>query len=151
VGALLIAAEVKKFIAVAYNAFPLLLEKGFELRQILQDNGHRYPSGTHNGQNLIEVIGQRYIRKFVHYKVAMHGQAAAVFMVCQIKELLKELRIKDTDKEVKARIIVWYQSKQSDFLFSQTRQVKLIGGGKPCKALQIEFFKPCGKRDLNTL
>ena len=81
----------------------------------------------------------------------MHGQAAAVFKVCQIKELLKELRIKDTDKEVKARIIVWYQSEQSDFLFSQTRQLKLIGGGKPCKALQIEFFKPCGKRDLNTL
>ena len=50
-------------------------------------------------------------------------------------KLLKELGIKDTDKEIKARIIVWYQSKQSDFLFSQTRQVKLIGGSKPCKAL----------------
>ena len=34
---LLIAAEIEKFIAVAYDAFPLLLEKGFELRQILQD------------------------------------------------------------------------------------------------------------------
>ena len=36
-GTLLIAAEVKKLIAVAYNAFPLLLKKSFELRQILQD------------------------------------------------------------------------------------------------------------------
>ena len=83
--------------------------------------------------------------------MAMHRQASAVLVVCQIKELLKELRIKDTDKEVKARIIVGYQGKQSDFLFSQTRQVKLIGGGKPCKALQIEFFKPCGKGYLDTL
>ena len=73
---------------------PLLLKRAFELRQILQDNGYRYPSGTHNGQNLIEIIGQRHICKFVHYKVAMHGQAAAVFMVCQIKELLERAAYK---------------------------------------------------------
>ena len=48
--------------------------------------------------------------------------------------------IKDTDKEVKTRVVVWYQSEQSDLLFAQTWQVKLIGGSKPCKALQIEFF-----------
>ena len=91
------------------------------------------------------------IRKFVHYEMAMHRQASAVLVVCQIKKLLKELGIKDTDKEVKARVVVWYQSEQSDLLFSQTWQVKLIGGGKPCKALQIEFFKPCGKGYLDTL
>lgn len=71
--------------------------------------------------------------------MAMHRQASAVLVICQIKKLLKELGIKDTDKEVKARVVVWYQSEQSDLLFSQTWQVKLIGGGKPCKALQIEF------------
>lgn len=68
-----------------------------------------------------------------------------------IKKLLKELGIKDTDKEVKTRVVVWYQSEQSDLLFAQTWQVKLIGGSKPCKALQIEFFKPCGKSYLDTL
>ena len=77
--------------------------------------------------------------------MAMHRQASAVLVVCQIKKLLKELGIKDTDKEVKARVVIWYQSEQSYLLFSQIWQVKLIGGGKPCKALQIEFFKPCGK------
>ena len=76
--------------------------------------------------------------------MAMHRQASAVLVVCQIKKLLKELGIKDTDKEVKARVVVGYQSEQSDLLFSQTWQVKLIGGGQSCKALQIEFFKPCG-------
>ena len=49
--------------------------------------------------------------------MAMHRQASAVLVVCQIKKLLKELGIKDTDKEVKARVVVWYQSEQSD-LFS---------------------------------
>lgn len=83
--------------------------------------------------------------------MAMHRQASAVLVVCQIKKLLKELGIKDTDKEVKARVVVWYQSEQSALLFSQTWQVKLIGGGKPCKALQIEFFKPSGKGYLDTL
>ena len=63
----------------------------------------------------------------------MHRQASAVLVVCKIKKLLKELGIKDTDKEIKARVVVWYQSEQSDLLFSQTWQVKLIGGGKPCK------------------
>ena len=82
--------------------------------------------------------------------MAMHRQASAVLVVCQIKKLLKELGIKDTDKEVKARVIVGYQSEQSDLLFSQTWQVKLIGGGKPCKTIQIEFFKPCGKGYLDT-
>ena len=77
--------------------------------------------------------------------MAMHRQASAVLVVCQIKKLLKELGIKDTDKEVKARVVIWYQSEQSDLLFSQTWQVKFIGGGQPRKALQIEFFKPCGK------
>ena len=71
--------------------------------------------------------------------MAMHRQASAVLVVCQIKKLLKELGIKDTDQEVKARIVVGYQSEQSDLLFSQTWQVKLIGGGQSCKALQIEF------------
>ena len=60
-------------------------------------------------------------------------------MVCQIKKLLKELGIKDTDKEVKARVVVWYQSEQSDLLFSQTWQVKLIGGGKPARLSRLNF------------
>ena len=69
--------------------------------------------------------------------MAMHRQASAVLVVCQIKKLLKELGIKDTDKEVKARVVVWYQSEQSDLLFSQTWQVKLIGGGKPFRVFAL--------------
>ena len=44
-----------------------------------------------------------------------YGQAAAVNMVGRIKELLEKLRIKDTHKEIEARIIIRYQSKQRRF------------------------------------
>ena len=80
--------------------------------------------------------------------MAVDRQAAAVLVVGKIEELLEKLRIKDTYKEVKARIVVWYQSEQSNFLFAQRGQVKLIRSCQTGKALQIEFFKPCGKGDL---
>ena len=83
--------------------------------------------------------------------MAMHRQASAVLVVCQIKKLLKELGIKDTDKEVKARVVVWYQSEQSDLLFAQTWQVKLIGGGKPARLSRLNFFKPSGKGSTKLL
>ena len=38
---------------------------------------------------------------------------------------------------------------EKPYVFEQ--EVVGIGGGKPCKALQIEFFKPCGKGYLDTL
>ena len=50
--------------------------------------------------------------------MAMHRQVSAVLVVCQIKRLLKELGIKDTDKEVKARIVVWYQSETIFYMMS---------------------------------
>ena len=88
-GALLVAAQIQELIAVAHDAFPLFLEKGFKLCQILQDNRNRHPSGTHDAQNLVEVIRQRNIRKFVHDKVTMHGQAPAVLMVGKVEKLLE--------------------------------------------------------------
>ena len=42
--------------AVTYNAFPLLFKQGFKLCQVLQDNTYRYPTGTHNRKNFVEVI-----------------------------------------------------------------------------------------------
>jgi hypothetical protein len=37
-GGLLITTEVEKLVAVADDAFPLLLEQGLKLRQILNDD-----------------------------------------------------------------------------------------------------------------
>ena len=91
------------------------------------------------------------VGKLVHDEMAVDRQAATILMVGKIKELLKKLRIEDTDKEVKTRIVVWYQCKQSNFLFAQRGQVKFIRSCQTGKALQIEFFKPCGKGDLNAL
>ena len=47
-----------------------------------------------------------------------YGQTAAVNMVGRIKELLEKLRIKDTDEEIKARIIIRYQRKQRRLLLA---------------------------------
>ena len=47
--------------------------------------------------------------------MAMHRQASAVLVVCQIKKLLKELGIKDTDKEVKARVVVGIRANRATF------------------------------------
>ena len=59
-----------------------------------------------------------------------YGQTAAVNMVGRIKELLEKLRIKDTDEEIKARIIIRYQRKQRRFLLAHWSKVKLIGGSQ---------------------
>ena len=39
-GAVLVAAEVQKLVAVADDAFPLLVEQGFELGDVLNDDTH---------------------------------------------------------------------------------------------------------------
>ena len=83
--------------------------------------------------------------------MAMHRQATSVFVVCQIEKLLKQLRIKDAHEKIKTRIVIGNESEQSNFLFAQRGQVKLIGGGKPCKAFKVELFKSCGKGNLDTL
>ena len=90
---LLVAAKIQKFVAVAHNAFPLLLKQGFELYQVLQNDTDRHTSGTHNREYLVEVIGQRNIGKLVHNEMAMHGQASAVLVVGKIKKLLEKLRV----------------------------------------------------------
>ena len=56
-----------------------------------------------------------------------YRQAAAVDMVGGVKKLLEKLCVKDTDKEIKARIIIRYQRKQRRFLLAHWSKVKLIG------------------------
>ena len=46
-------------------------------------------------------------------------QAPAVYVVGGIKQLLKKLCVKDRYQEVKAGIVVRYQSEQSDLFFSE--------------------------------
>ena len=47
-----------------------------------------------------------------------YRQAAAVDMVGGVKKLLEKLCVKDTDEEIKARIIIRYQRKQRRFLLA---------------------------------
>jgi hypothetical protein len=36
----------------------LLLKQSLQLREVLQDDGHRNPARTHDRKNLVEVVGQ---------------------------------------------------------------------------------------------
>ena len=117
-GTLFIAAQIQKFIAVANDTFPLLFKECFQLCQILKNDADRYATGAHHRKDLVKIIRQAHVGKLVHDEMAVDRQTAAVLVVGKIKELLEKLRIKDTDKKVKARIVVWYQSKQSNFLFA---------------------------------
>ena len=99
---LFVAAEVKELIAVTYNAFPLFFKQRLQLCQVLQDDTHRNATGTHNRQNLIEIVGKRHIGELVHQEVDGHWQAPAVDMVGSEKQLLKKLRVKDRHQKIKA-------------------------------------------------
>ena len=59
------------------------------------------------------------IRKLVHQKMNGNGKRAAVNMVGSIKQLLKKLCVKDRYQEVKAGIVIRYQSEQSDLFLSE--------------------------------
>ena len=48
-GTLLVAAQVQKFIAVAHNTFPLLLEQSLQLRKVLDDDGDGNLTASHGG------------------------------------------------------------------------------------------------------
>ena len=60
-GRLLVPAEIDEAVAVAHNGLPLLLKQSLQLREVLQDDGHAYASGSHDGQDLIEVIGEAHV------------------------------------------------------------------------------------------
>ena len=117
-GTLFVAAQIQKFITVAHNAFPLLFKECLKLCQILKNDADGYATGAHHRKNLVKIIRQAHVGKLVHDEMAVDRQAASVLVVGKIKELLEKLRIKDTDKKVKTRIVVWYQSEQSNFLFA---------------------------------
>ena len=70
---LLIAAQVDELVAVADNAFPLLLKQGLELRHVLNDDRDRNLAGAHGGEQLVKLIGQRHVRKLIHDKVNVDG------------------------------------------------------------------------------
>ena len=77
------------------------------------------PKYDDNGKYLVKVIRQANIGKLVHQEMNRDRQAAAVYVVGGIKQLLKKLCVKDRYQEVKAGIVVRYQSEQSDLFLSE--------------------------------
>ena len=81
----------------------------------------------------------------------MDRQAPAVLLVGQGKELLKQLGIQKRHQKVEAGVVVRDQGKERHLFLAQGGQVKLIRGGQPRKAFQVEFLQPCRQGDLDAL
>ena len=128
-GTLLVAAQVQKFIAVAHNTFPLLLEQSFQLRKVLDDDGDGNLTASHGGQELIKLIRQSDIGKLVHDKMHMHGQSAAVNGVGLIVKLLKQLGIEHTHDEIEGAVVIRNYGEYRRFLFADLPQIHLIALG----------------------
>ena len=71
----------------------MLFKQCLKLRHVLQDDRYGHASGTHDAQNLVKVIRQRNIGKFVHDEMAVDGQASPVLVVGKIEKLLEKLRV----------------------------------------------------------
>ena len=89
--ALLITAEIKKFITVTDYAFPLLFKQGFELSHILYNDRYGNAARTHYRQDFVKVIGQADIGKFVHKEMNRYRQCTLVDFICRVEQKLKEL------------------------------------------------------------
>lgn len=141
VGTLLVAAQVQKFIAVAHNTFPLLLEQSFQLRKVLDDDGDGNLTASHGGQELIKLIRQGDIGKLVHDEMHMHGQPATVNGVGLIVELLKQLGIKHTHDEIEGTVVIGNNGEYRRFLFADLPQIHFIALGNAGQRIQIELFQ----------
>lgn len=149
VGGRFIAAQIQKFIAVADDGFPLLFKQRLELGNVLDDDGNADIPGTHGGQQLVEIIGQRNIRKLVHQKMHWCGQAAAVYPVGRIKKLLEGAGIQQAYQKIEAGVVVRDQRKERHFFLTQAGKVQFIRGGKSRHRRKIEFFQAGRQGDLD--
>lgn len=103
---LLVAAEIKKLIAVTDDAFPLLFKQGLELGEVLQDDGNADLAAAHGGQQLVKFVRQRDVGKLVHHKMDVDGQTPSVLVVGEEHEALKKLCVEHADQKIKTRIVV---------------------------------------------
>ena len=60
---LLIAAEIKKLVAVSHDGLPLLFEQSLKLRKVLDDDTDAYLTRTHRGEQLVKFVRQCDIRE----------------------------------------------------------------------------------------
>ena len=138
----LVATKIEQFIAVAQDALPLFFKEGFQLGNVLQDDGYRDIPRTHGGQQLVEVIRQAHVRKFIHEKVHRHRQASPVLVVGQMEQLLENLGVQDGHQEIEAGVVIGNQGEQGHFFLSQAGQIQLVCGGEGGEGSEIELFQP---------
>ena len=145
---LLIAAEIDKLVAVADNGFPLLFKQGFQLCHVLQNDADADSSGTHNGKNLIKVIRQRNVCKFVHQEMHRNRQTSAMLGIRRGKQRLKQLRIENRHQKIEAGVVIRQNGKQSGLFLPDAGQLQFIVFRHSGKTVEVEFLQSRRQRNL---
>ena len=146
-GALLIATEIDKGIGVADDALPVAFEQGFELGYVLQDDRGHDVAGSHGRLQAGITVRQGDVCKLVEHQAYRHRQAAHVYLVRLVIQLLKCLGIEHTDKEIKAHVIAVRDYTENSLLaFSQLGKLQIILVGNVLYLSQRERGQPDGGR-----
>ena len=116
----------------------MILEQGFQLRHILDDNGHADFPGPHGGKDFVKLIRQRDVGKLIHDAVDMNRQPAAVFPVGQVVESLEKLGVNHSHQIIEGRIGVRNAAEQRHLPFPDRSQVQLIHAGQTADLVQVK-------------
>ena len=125
-GGLLVSTQVNQRIGIAHQALPIILEQGFEGRDILKDDGRHDIAGAHGGLELAEVVRQRYIAELVHHQPDRDGQGTLVYLVGLVIEGLKGTGIEHPHQIVEGAVIVGDDGKHGLFALTHEAQLHIV-------------------------
>ena len=150
VRALLVAAQVQKFVAQTDQRLPVVFVHGLELRHVLRDDRAENTARTHGRQRRQKtVLGQRNVREFVDQQMHRHGQPSPVDAVSLTVERLNELAVNHADQIVERFVRIRDAAEQRNLAFSEFFQMQFVGHSQPCDLRQIECRQPNANADQN--
>ena len=97
--------------------------------QILEDDADGNLPASHGGKELVKIIRQGDIRKFVHDKVDVDRQPSAMLKVRFPVELLEQLGVEHSDDEVVGAVAVRDHRKNGGFPLSDFPKLHFIRFG----------------------
>ena len=125
-GGLLVSTQINQRIGIAHQALPIILEQGFEGRDILKDDGRHDIAGAHGGLELAEVVRQRYIAELVHHQPDRDGQGTLVYLVGLVIEGLEGTGIEHPHQIVEGAVIVGDDGKHGLFALTHEAQLHIV-------------------------
>ena len=98
--------KVQQRIRVADQTLPVILEQGFQRRNVLQDDGGHDVAAAHGSLQLAEIIWEGDITKLVHHHSHGNGSAPWCTFVGLIVKALKGAGVEHTHNVIKGAVII---------------------------------------------